>query len=114
MPVPRRRRCCAPRRKSRNVDDEDKTTSELIKEFGKAIRIADDGVGFDAAVQLGQSLRNRRMGLWSMKSRVEIMQGVLELKTSPGKGASIAIVVPVKSRPASAKSQQTLPDAAAM
>lgn len=27
-----------PRRKSRNVDDEDKTTSELIKEFGKAIR----------------------------------------------------------------------------
>jgi PAS domain S-box-containing protein len=79
-----------------------------------SIRIADDGVGFDAPAQLNQSLRNRRMGLWSMKSRVEIMQGVMELKTAPGKGSLVRIAIPVKGKFAAGRTPHRQPDKAAI
>jgi signal transduction histidine kinase len=56
------------------------------------LTIADDGVGFDVEkAELG-----RGYGLSNIKDRAERLGGILEVKSSPGKGTRLGIRLPIK------------------
>lgn len=54
-----------------------------------SMSIADDGKGFDA-----KDGRDAGIGLINMKQRVEVMQGKLDISSTPGKGTKITIHIP--------------------
>ena len=55
------------------------------------IRIADDGAGFNPA----RAMEQRGLGLTSITERVRMLGGHLDIQSAPGKGAQVAIEVPV-------------------
>ncbi len=59
------------------------------------VRIKDDGIGFDVQEAISSKDRPRGLGLLGMRERVELMNGSLVIKSSPGHGTEIAIEVPL-------------------
>jgi PAS domain S-box-containing protein len=59
------------------------------------VRIADQGKGFDPAVspEIGNGLE--KFGLFSMRERLELRGGLLEVISSPGKGTTVTMKLPV-------------------
>jgi signal transduction histidine kinase len=53
------------------------------------VRVRDDGVGFDPAVQRGSAY-----GLVGMRYRVEAVQGTLEVLSAPGQGTVLRVRLP--------------------
>jgi signal transduction histidine kinase/HAMP domain-containing protein len=64
----------------------------------KAIRIAikDDGGGFDVGAAISSKNRPRGLGLVGMKERIELLNGVMEIKSHTGRGTEIDIEIPLK------------------
>ncbi|MEX5218859.1 MAG: PAS domain S-box protein [Nitrospira sp.] len=64
-----------------------------LEKAGDVIRmtVADNGKGFD----LKHAQSPSGLGLISMQERVRLLNGVLEIKSEPGKGATIQISLPV-------------------
>jgi signal transduction histidine kinase len=63
---------------------------------GLLLAIRDDGVGFDpAAPRTGHSL-----GLASMRERVRLVRGSLDVESAPGEGTAVVAWVPGQSEPA--------------
>ena len=60
-----------------------------------AIHIEDDGTGFDLDKVMRINDGVRGLGLLSMKERVELLGGVLNIKSQPGLGTQIAVKIPV-------------------
>ncbi len=59
---------------------------------GLVLAVRDDGAGFDPA-----SPRTRRsLGLASMRERVRLVDGTLDIESAPGRGAAIIAWVPVR------------------
>ena len=58
------------------------------------VEIEDDGQGFDAGLAR-DFLRDGRVGLASMRERVELASGSLVVRSSPGRGTSIAATLPL-------------------
>jgi PAS domain S-box-containing protein len=58
------------------------------------LRIEDNGKGFDIEKRLDAALRERRMGVWSMRQRVAHLRGELEIESRPMQGTKIQIRVP--------------------
>lgn len=56
--------------------------------------ISDNGIGFDEQ-QAEEARLDRHMGLVSMRERVELMDGSFMLRSEPGKGTRIIILLPV-------------------
>ncbi len=54
--------------------------------------IKDDGVGFDT----GEAARGGGLGLASMRERVHLIRGKLNIKTEPGGGTEIRVAVPLR------------------
>ena len=65
------------------------------------VRIADDGVGFDAAAP------TRGLGLIGMRERVAALSGRLEVKSARGGGFELVAHLPVASEPREAASVET-------
>lgn len=63
------------------------------------IEIADDGVGFDSA-KAREFLRMGRVGLASMRERVELANGTFMVRSTPGKGTTVLATLPLESVPA--------------
>jgi PAS domain S-box-containing protein len=59
------------------------------------VRIADQGKGFDPAVspEIGNGLE--KFGLFSLRERLELRGGLLEVISSPGKGTTVTMKLPV-------------------
>ena len=53
------------------------------------IEVGDDGVGFD------KPTARARMGLAGMKERAAILMGRLEVRTQPGAGTLVELLIPV-------------------
>jgi two-component system NarL family sensor kinase len=53
--------------------------------------VTDDGQGFDPAAR---SIAARKLGLISMRERVEAAGGTLEIVSGPGKGTTVRATVP--------------------
>jgi signal transduction histidine kinase len=63
------------------------------------IEIEDDGCGFDSGATR-EFLRQGRVGLASMRERVELANGSFVVRSSPGRGTSILATLPVGGSPA--------------
>jgi signal transduction histidine kinase len=55
--------------------------------------ITDDGVGFDVASLKGESESNRGLGLLGMAERMSTIGGEFILRSTPGKGTAIRLIV---------------------
>jgi PAS domain S-box-containing protein len=58
------------------------------------IEIEDDGEGFESA-RTREYLREGRVGLASMRERVELASGTFTVRSSPGRGTTITAVLPL-------------------
>jgi signal transduction histidine kinase len=60
------------------------------RDGGLLLGVRDDGVGFDPG-----SLRERRsLGLASMRERMRLVNGTLDIESAPGRGTAIVAWVP--------------------
>ncbi len=62
---------------------------------GLLLEVRDDGVGFDPATPGN----GRRLGLASMRERVRLVNGTLDIESAPGQGAAIVVWVPAEWEP---------------
>lgn len=62
------------------------------------IEVADDGVGFDSA-KAREYLQMGRVGLASMRERVELANGTFMVHSTPGKGTSVMATLPLDAVP---------------
>jgi signal transduction histidine kinase len=62
---------------------------------GLLLAVRDDGVGFDAA-SVG---RRRSLGLASMRERVRLAAGTLDIESAPGRGTQVVAWVPTHGEP---------------
>ncbi len=62
------------------------------------IDIEDDGVGFDVDSVLKRTGINRGIGLQSISERIKMLDGILEVESSPGKGTSLHFTLPVENK----------------
>ena len=67
------------------------------------IRVKDDGKGFAVEEAIGSKDRPRGLGLISMSERVELVNGIFDIRSGSGSGTEINIQVPVKAEVSNAK-----------
>ncbi len=69
------------------------TASVLLEQRPDRVRaiIEDDGVGFDPLA----SMNGERLGLYGMRERAKLLNGQLTIESSPGRGATIYIELPL-------------------
>jgi signal transduction histidine kinase len=69
-------------------------TDVLLKQVGNELRgeFSDDGVGFQPA----KTGDGHRLGLTTMKDRIQKLGGELSVESSPGKGTRISLVLPLE------------------
>jgi signal transduction histidine kinase len=60
------------------------------------ITVSDQGVGFDSGKLMQELGRNDCFGLFSIRERLELIGGRLEIESSQGNGAAFNLLVPVK------------------
>jgi signal transduction histidine kinase len=59
---------------------------------GLILSVRDDGAGFDAQ----NSDKKRSLGLASMRERVRLVDGTLDIESAPGRGTSVTACVPLE------------------
>jgi signal transduction histidine kinase len=71
-----------------------RTAQVTLREMdgGLLLAVHDDGVGFDAA----SPGKSRSLGLASMRERVRLAKGTLDIETAPGQGTAIISWVPAE------------------
>ncbi len=83
--------------------------SVTIQEDSIVVRIADNGNGFDVESVTGGYDQRGSFGMVNMRERAELLDGVLDLKSVPGKGTQITAFIPVPhSRPTSKSIDDTI------
>ena len=60
-------------------------------------QVADNGVGFDTSEVLGDYESRGSLGMVNMRERAELVNGSLDVKSAPGHGTTITLVVPLDS-----------------
>ena len=73
------------------------------------VEVEDDGRGFDSAMTR-EFLRQGRVGLASMRERVELANGTFVIRSSPGRGTSIVATLPVDAPAETRVGSPSLPD----
>jgi len=58
--------------------------------------ITDGGVGFEPHKAISFNSREGGFGLFSIRERLEQLDGKLEIKSAPGCGCEVAVIVPLK------------------
>jgi PAS domain S-box-containing protein len=66
---------------------------------GLELRVSDDGIGFDEH----EGFSRQGLGLISMRERLQMVHGVLDVRTHPGGGTTISARVPLQSAEMQAK-----------
>ena len=71
-----------------------RTASVLLRKVdeGLLLAVSDDGVGFDPAAPR----QERSLGLESMRERVALVNGTLDIESAPGQGTAVVAWVPVE------------------
>jgi PAS domain S-box-containing protein len=78
----------------------DKATIRLVGAYPNIIlRIEDNGRGFDVKERERSIVNEKRMGLRSMKERVNLLQGKMSILSQLNKGTQIVITLPLKDNP---------------
>lgn len=70
-----------------------RSVSILVERHGDVVRtiVEDDGIGFDTSANHGE----RHLGLLGMRERAELLNGILTVESSPQRGTSIFIEIPL-------------------
>jgi PAS domain S-box-containing protein len=71
------------------------------------LRIEDDGKGFDVNDRLASAVKEKRLGLRSMKERVCLLDGAMRIQSRAMEGTRIFIEVPNKGKKNAAKQKHT-------
>jgi signal transduction histidine kinase len=67
----------------------------VLLPYAVALRIDDDGIGFDLDADRNRNGKKQPLGLASMRERVEMLDGSLVVQSSPGHGTSIQARIPL-------------------
>jgi signal transduction histidine kinase len=59
-------------------------------------RVADDGRGFEVEAALERSRRQRRVGLDTMRERLRLAGGSVDVRSAPGSGTVVSFELPVE------------------
>lgn len=59
------------------------------------IEIADDGIGFDPERAMERAGIDSGFGLLGVRERIEQMEGTLQIKSGPGEGTELKIIIPL-------------------
>ena len=82
-----------------NVQKHAQITAACVKltQWGRKVRleVRDEGRGFDPSAVSGEQGPVERMGLSSMRERVALLGGELEIRSKPGAGTSLVAEVPL-------------------
>jgi signal transduction histidine kinase len=71
-------------------------TVVLTQDAGDIVcEISDDGIGFDLAGALDRNRMRLHLGLESIRERVNIAGGTLDIRTAPGEGATFTFTFPL-------------------
>ncbi|MCX6033002.1 MAG: sensor histidine kinase [Chloroflexi bacterium] len=62
---------------------------------GLRLRVRDDGHGFDVPAALARAARGESLGLLGMQERVALLDGQIVIRSTPGQGAEILVMLPV-------------------
>ncbi len=62
-----------------------------FSQYEVRVGIKDNGLGFNVPLNLGSS---GHLGLLGMRERAELLDGKLEIKSSPGKGVIATVSIP--------------------
>jgi signal transduction histidine kinase len=75
-----------------------KTVKVSINRDANRIRVVveDDGIGFDPVQVTAVAMSRAEFGLFSIRQRLEFLDGQFEIKSSPGKGCKITMLAPLK------------------
>jgi signal transduction histidine kinase len=57
--------------------------------------IEDDGLGFDVEAMLDKPMSQRRLGLIGMKERTSLVNGKLDIESTPGVGTTVILQIPL-------------------
>ena len=60
-----------------------------------AVRVRDDGQGFDVEEAIASKDRPRGLGLIGMQERVALMRGTLNFISGPGQGTEVRVEIPL-------------------
>lgn len=75
-------------------------TSVRIRLHGRSdnfmVRVEDKGAGFDAARMRHRASANAGFGLFSISERLEALGGIMNVRSRPGLGTRVSLIVPVK------------------
>ncbi len=73
-------------------------TAEVRVEFTPlcvSLKVSDNGKGFDMnSMQVAKDDHSSGFGLFSMKERIELMNGKIEISSQIGKGTAVMVVLP--------------------
>jgi len=69
--------------------------SVTVQEESIVVRIADNGKGFDVDDVTGDYDERGSFGMVNMRERAELLDGILDVKSVPGKGTQITAFIPV-------------------
>ena len=58
--------------------------------------VEDDGIGFDPSETASKAIEKATFGLFSIRERLEHLEGHLEIKSKPGSGSRITMTAPLK------------------
>jgi signal transduction histidine kinase len=70
----------------------------IIIYFGKSsvtVHVEDDGLGFDFEEAVSSKSRPRGLGLLGMRERVDLMNGTMNIQSSPGNGTKVDIEISI-------------------
>jgi two-component system sensor histidine kinase DegS len=56
--------------------------------------IEDDGIGFETESTLAAAEQRRTIGLSTMKERIEMLDGRMEVESAPGNGTRVTVELP--------------------
>lgn len=68
----------------------------ISKENGRVLLVVeDDGTGFDADEVISGNPAEKGLGLETMKGRAQMIGGVLDIKSQPGRGTRLTLSIPI-------------------
>jgi PAS domain S-box-containing protein len=71
--------------------------AKLTLKFGDkiALKIEDNGRGFELPQRIGDLASAGRLGLAGMQERAQLIEGILTIQSEPGKGTTVSVEVPL-------------------
>lgn len=75
-----------------------KNVSVILKNGGTSVQavVEDDGKGFNVAEVMGYAAKDKKLGLFGMEERAALVGGKLTIESTPGKGTTVFVEVPLE------------------